>query len=279
MQSRIKSQLGRKQLLALRAEARSANHFKQVSYKLENKVVELTQTITAMTGEKDQMNERVTALEAEIKAWRVKYEKLEQASKESESQLNEATVSQTEWDTLKQKHDVLHENYTSSLNDLKARERDIAEIQEQLEKEKQEKEKLHQQLMETKDKTDHDTDESDVAELRNQVAALKQQLAQAMRAPRRQGSSRGLSPAIGRNVSTSPVKGAGLEPTGYTNRPRSRSPGLLNRKARRSSMAGTSVSEPVQPITKNPRPTSIDQYSSLLSTRSSNMNENPQEEV
>lgn len=247
-------------------------------------MVELTQTITAMTGEKDKMNERVAALEAEIKTWMVKYEKLEQTSKENETKLNEPMVSQAEWDALKQEHDKLCENYASSLSDLKAREQDIAKIQEQLENEKQEKEKLHQQLMDTKEKADHDMDQSEVGELRNQVAALKQQLAQAMRAPRRQGSSRNLSPAIGRNVSPSPVKGvAGLEPAGYADRQRSRSPGLLNRKARRSSTGGATTTSGVsQPITKNPRPTSIDQYSSLLAVsgaRSATTSENPEEEV
>lgn len=247
-------------------------------------MVELTQTITAMTSEKDKMNERVAALEAEIQTWMVKYEKLEQTSKENEAKLNEPMVSRAEWDALKQEHDTLCENYASSLNDLKEREHDIAKIQEQLQNEKQEKEKLHQQLMDIKEKADHDMDQSEVGELRNQVAALKQQLAQAMRAPRRQGSSRNLSPAIGgRSVSPSPVKGvAGLEPVGYADRQRSRSPGLLNRKARRSSTGGATTSGVSQPIIKNPRPTSIDQYSSLLAvsgTRSSTMSENPQEEV
>lgn len=270
LQSHIRSLFGRKQLVSLRAEARSANHFKEVSYKLENKVVELTQTITAMTSERDKMNDRMTALETEIKTWMIKYEKLEQTSKENETKLNEPTVSQSEWDTLKQEHDMLSEKYTTLSNDLKARERDMATLQEQLEHEKQENATLQQQLM---SKDDHYTEESEVVELRNQVAALKQQLAQAMRAPR---SSRGLSPAIGRSVSPSPAKGATLESTGY--RQRSRSPGLLHRKVRRSSMAGTSVStEPVQHITKNPRPTSIDQYSSLLGTTRSS--ENPQQEV
>lgn len=69
LQSHIRSRFGRKQLVSLRAEARSANHFKEVSYKLENKVVELTQTITAMATERDKMNDRMTALETEIKSY------------------------------------------------------------------------------------------------------------------------------------------------------------------------------------------------------------------
>ncbi|KAG2741190.1 hypothetical protein P692DRAFT_20910423 [Suillus brevipes Sb2] len=48
----VRRRLARKQLKALRAEARSVSKFKEISYRLENKVVELTQTLQTRTEEK-----------------------------------------------------------------------------------------------------------------------------------------------------------------------------------------------------------------------------------
>jgi myosin-5 len=45
MQSCIRRRLARRELVKLRTEARSANHYKEVSYKLENKVIALTQDL------------------------------------------------------------------------------------------------------------------------------------------------------------------------------------------------------------------------------------------
>jgi myosin-5 len=55
-----------KQLVALKSEAKSASRYKEISYKLENKVVELTQNLQQRTGEKKALLEKLNAAEAQI---------------------------------------------------------------------------------------------------------------------------------------------------------------------------------------------------------------------
>ena len=62
-QSCISRRLARKELKALKAEARYINKFKEISYKLENKVVELTQRLQERTAEKKDLLSRLAELE------------------------------------------------------------------------------------------------------------------------------------------------------------------------------------------------------------------------
>ena len=59
IQSCVRRRLARKELKALKAEARAVSKFKEISYKLENKVVELTQNLQARTAEKKELLELV----------------------------------------------------------------------------------------------------------------------------------------------------------------------------------------------------------------------------
>lgn len=279
--------------MALRAEARSVNHFKEVSYKLENKVVELTQSITTLKGEKKSMADRAVQLEAQIRTWMEKYEKMEKKAKGLEDKLQEPTVPREKWDELQAERNSLYEKYQTSLEDLKARDKDIASLNEQLAASKQENERLQKSLAEA---TERAVDESEIGELRSQIAALKAQLTQAMRAPRRQDSSnnvRSLSPAPNgtRNASPSPSKALDLKEGGSTQRARSPTGKLVNRKARRNSADAPNLrSRPIEAIQqaemlhKNPRPTSIAHSSALYGSKSSSIIpgsviEDPEEEV
>ena len=63
MQSCIRRRLARKELKALKQEARSLSKFKEISYKLENKVVTLTQNLQRRTEEKKELQTRLEDLE------------------------------------------------------------------------------------------------------------------------------------------------------------------------------------------------------------------------
>ena len=210
LQACIRCRASRKQFLALRQEARSAHHFKEVSYQLENKIVELTQTITGLRHEKKQAIERSTQLEAQVRTWMEKYEKVEKKSKSLEAKLQEPTVPQAQWDQLLAEKEQLASDHRVSTDKNKSQERELVQVNEQLDKEKQKNAKLEEALKESQERADRAAaDEGEIAELKSQLTALKAQLTQVMHAPRRQ-QSRGLSPSpahngVLRSVSPSPI--------------------------------------------------------------------------
>ncbi|OLL22261.1 Myosin-2 [Neolecta irregularis DAH-3] len=69
LQCCYRRKMAKKELKQLRIEAKSASHFKEVSYKLENKVVELTQNLTKRTQENKVLLSQVAALEISLKDW------------------------------------------------------------------------------------------------------------------------------------------------------------------------------------------------------------------
>ncbi|KAI9312624.1 P-loop containing nucleoside triphosphate hydrolase protein [Dichotomocladium elegans] len=283
LQSIIRRRRSRKEFDALKVEARSASHYKEVSYRLESKVVELTQTIAVLNREKADMVSRIAQLEVENRTWKEKHDKIA-----TESQRKQM-VPVAELVALQNANDLLVKDNKMAENSIKAKEQEIDNTLKALEAQKRENEKLQQLLREREETALTEEEQTELIELRSQVAALKQQLTQAMRAPRREGSTtnmRGLSPSPlhHRNVSSSPVKGLavhGLED--HHRRSKSPSSGLVNRKARRSSMGATSVPhKTAERREKGPRPTSIDQYSSLLSSVRrihGNVSEDPAEEI
>ena len=70
----MRRRLAKKELKALRAEARSVSKFKEISYRLENKVVELTQLLHERTKEKKELQKRIEGLETQVQNWTTKHE-------------------------------------------------------------------------------------------------------------------------------------------------------------------------------------------------------------
>lgn len=62
LQSYIRRKLAVKQLLQLKEEAKSVNHLTEVSYKLENKVIELTQSLTGKIQENKSLTAEISKL-------------------------------------------------------------------------------------------------------------------------------------------------------------------------------------------------------------------------
>ncbi|CAO3661347.1 unnamed protein product [Rhizopus stolonifer] len=226
IQSLVRRNICRKHLLGLRAEARSVNHFKEVSYALENKVVELTQTVRTVQNEKKAIHDRALQLEAQIKTWTEKYEKMERKAKNFEQELQKPTIPQETYDKLQTDLNTAHHDLRQSQDKVKSQDREMAALRTQLETERTEKADLKRTLEEAEEKAKHATDETEASDLRNQIVALKQQLSQALHTSRHRPTNtlRNLSPAPGmRNVSPSPS--ISLDP-GTVSRHRSRSPAV-----------------------------------------------------
>lgn len=107
LQSCVRRRLARKQLKALKTEARSVLKFKEISYRLENKVVELTQTLQTRTEEKKALQAQLYELERQIQQWSSKHEEVDAKAKSLQTALltAEAELSRRE-ELLQAKADV-----------------------------------------------------------------------------------------------------------------------------------------------------------------------------
>ncbi|KAI9317670.1 P-loop containing nucleoside triphosphate hydrolase protein [Dichotomocladium elegans] len=285
LQACVRRRASQKELAALRKEARSANHFKEVSYKLENTIVELTQTLTSLKEEKKVAEDRTVQLEAQVRTWIEKYERLEKKAKGLESKLAEPTVPEEKYLVLQSERDAISAEHRSTQEKVRQYEREVGELNQQLKGERQEIVKLHKSLEKAQERVENAVDEGELAELKSQNAALKAQLAQLMNTPRhqqragqqQQGLARGLSPApLGgiRNLSPSPNRPTVTLDAKELTRPRSKSP--ANHRGRRNSTTDMPVHRPklsidtirqAEQVARNPRPTSFHHFRSLLGGR------------
>lgn len=64
VQSCFRRRLAKKELATLKTQAKSVNHLKELQYNLENKVIELTQNLTAKVGENKNLVAEITKLQA-----------------------------------------------------------------------------------------------------------------------------------------------------------------------------------------------------------------------
>ncbi|KAG0001924.1 Myosin type-2 heavy chain 1, partial [Modicella reniformis] len=83
IQSCIRRNRAKKELASLKAEARSVNHLKEISYKLEGKVVELTRALDLAHQQNKHFETQVANLESQVQSWRERFESL-QSSKSRE---------------------------------------------------------------------------------------------------------------------------------------------------------------------------------------------------
>ncbi|PPQ89067.1 hypothetical protein CVT25_006439 [Psilocybe cyanescens] len=82
IQSCIRRRLARKELKALKQEARSVSKFKEISYRLENKVIELTQSLQERTAEKKKLQSQLGELEQQLQQWINRHEETDTRAKQ-----------------------------------------------------------------------------------------------------------------------------------------------------------------------------------------------------
>ncbi|KAK9481064.1 P-loop containing nucleoside triphosphate hydrolase protein [Lipomyces japonicus] len=121
VQSLFRRRQARKELQALKIEARSVNHFKQVSYALENKVVELTQNLATRTQDNKKLSLQIEQLESQLASWQLKHDDLEKQIGELELEADGASEHLKKAQELEYKLadlDLKHEEAISKINSL-----------------------------------------------------------------------------------------------------------------------------------------------------------------
>ncbi|KAF9937697.1 Myosin type-2 heavy chain 1 [Mortierella antarctica] len=199
VQSCIRRNKARKSLLTLKAEARSVNHLKEVSYRLEGKVVELTRALDLAHQQNKSFDSQVVALESQVRLWKEKYELSQQSkSKEIAHAAENPTVPKNEFETLKAANVELQSKYNESIEKVRTLDQEIAKLTESLAKTKEEITKLAAQA---KVKPE---DSETVTALKRENQYVREQLAQ-------------LSKATGRDTSSFPVTSKVHSPPSSTN--------------------------------------------------------------
>ncbi|KAI9478230.1 MAG: P-loop containing nucleoside triphosphate hydrolase protein [Benjaminiella poitrasii] len=314
LQSCIRRHAAHKQLLALKVEAKSANHFKEISYKLENRVVELTQTVDQLKAEKKELNSKVSHLESQLQHWSDRYEKLEKDSKVLEQNLGQNSASSSEFEALKKEKEALATENASSLENIARLTAELDQIKKELKAEKENNKTVTAEINKKKEDEGSQQDtiklqNEEVADLKAQVAALKSQLAKAMHT-RQQGSlppikhgsganNRAMSPSSHNRRHMSrltdehhhPLEQTPLDDAHKTTMRQTNV--LTNRKLRRNSSAEvtshlpkTSIEQARKAeelgISKSPRPTSVGQSNTIAGGKSSRLDivsDDPEEEI
>ncbi|ODN75341.1 hypothetical protein L202_06517 [Cryptococcus amylolentus CBS 6039] len=107
LQSLWRRRLAIRELASLKREAKSAKKFKEISYQLENKVVELTQTLQKRNAEHKEICARLKGLEDDHKTVTHKNESLSARNRALEEQMASLTVPKEQFDDLaKEKKDL-----------------------------------------------------------------------------------------------------------------------------------------------------------------------------
>jgi myosin-5 len=130
----IRRRLARNELKSLREEARSISHIKEVSYKLENKVIELTQNLTKRTQENKSLLSQLSLLESQVAEWQERHSTLETRSLAFEKDAVKANDAIARTVALESELKTLQVRYDETQATLDKMEKEGAELRQTLTK-------------------------------------------------------------------------------------------------------------------------------------------------
>lgn len=229
LQTQWRRKLAVRELQSLKAEAKSASKLKEISYQLENKVIELTKALQKRTAENKHLNIRISDLEKELAVWQAKHDESHSRSMALEEKLALPSVSQTKFDEILNAKSETETRLRQAVKRAADQEEDIARLTGQLERATAEFSERQTAIDTAVAK--HAEDASTVTALRQEVAALKEQIS---RANALQALTKGQ-----RDVPTSPTFDRGLRDfANGLQAPEARANGSTRRRHRRHSTTG-----------------------------------------
>ena len=164
IQSLWRGRTARRGYKTLREEARD---LKQISYKLENKVVELTQSLGQQKRENKVLVNQLENSESQLKSWRLRHNALESRSRELQVEANQAGITAARLTAVETEMGKLQQTHEDSLANMKRLQEEEKNLREALKQSQEELEKARQENL---------RHEEDVVALRQQVAELQDQL-------------------------------------------------------------------------------------------------------
>lgn len=170
-QSMWRGKQARKGYKKQREEARD---LRQISYKLENKVVELTQSLGALKKENKSLMEKLDSYESQLKIWRNRHDALDKRAKELQSDANQAGIVAAKLSALEEEHTTLQKSHDEHLGNAKRLQEEEKKLRDSLNTSSSELEKYKQINI---------GHESEKTTLRQQINDLQDQLEMAKRTP------------------------------------------------------------------------------------------------
>ncbi|KAF2404555.1 putative myosin heavy chain [Trichodelitschia bisporula] len=164
IQSLSRGRIARRDYKVKREEARD---LKQISYKLENKVVELTQSLGSMKQQNKELQNQVQNYEGQLKSWKSRHNALEQRAKELQAEANQAGINAARLSAMEDDYKRLQQNYEESSANMRR-------LQEEEKALRQSLKETTQELNAVKQRNSHQ--ESEKVSLRAQLADLQDQL-------------------------------------------------------------------------------------------------------
>lgn len=169
IQSLWRGRKARKEYKKIREEARD---LKQISYKLENKVVELTQSLGSMKAQNKTLVSQVENYEGQIKAWKNRHNALEARTKELQTEANQAGIAVARLQAMEDEMKKLQVAFDESTANIKRMQEEERELRESL--------RTTNTELETAKRTST-THEKDNMSLRQELEALRDALELARR--------------------------------------------------------------------------------------------------
>ncbi|KAH8174246.1 myosin head (motor domain) domain-containing protein [Sarocladium implicatum] len=169
IQSLWRGKRARRGYKKVREEARD---LKQISYKLENKVVELTQSLGSMKEKNRNLSSQVENYEGQIKSWKNRHNALEARTKELQTEANQAGIAVARLQAMEDEMKKLQVAFDESTTNIKRMQEEERTLRESLRLSKTELESAkHISTQHEKDNTS----------LRQELDALKDALELAKR--------------------------------------------------------------------------------------------------
>lgn len=172
LQSCVRRRQAKKELHILKTEARSAVHYKEVSYKLENKVVELTQSLQKRNIENKELQTKVRNLDQQLQSWMAKFDDADSKAKVLYAEAQKPTIALPEFEALDAQKREVDSKLEASMRKISEQESKISKIeQEYLQKMDEMKEQIA-----INGPLANGHDEATVSALRTELSALREQV-------------------------------------------------------------------------------------------------------
>ncbi|PFH55455.1 hypothetical protein XA68_18277 [Ophiocordyceps unilateralis] len=225
IQSLWRGKSARREYKTIREEARD---LKQISYKLENKVVELTQSLGSMKEKNKNLASQVENYESQIKSWKNRHNALEARTKELQTEANQAGIAVAKLQLMEDEMKKLQQAFDESTTSIKRMQEEEKELRESL--------RVTNSELGSARQTSNERERDNVS-LRQELEALRDALEAAKRS----------APVNGDvvNGATTPAAASGLINLVSSKKPKRRSAGTEPRELDRFSGA------------YNPRPVSM----------------------
>ncbi|KAI9357068.1 P-loop containing nucleoside triphosphate hydrolase protein [Zopfochytrium polystomum] len=173
LQSCVRRRRAMKELKALKVEAKSVGKLKELNYKLENKVVELSQAVKARDLEIKQMSDKIASLEGSVGNWKEKFSRAETSSKVVKEQLNEGSSEmKADLKAAQEARDSLAKDNDRLTAILAKKDLELENLQTELAKAREEVKKVRDE-MKNMPKVE---DTAVTSSLRKEVASLRDQM-------------------------------------------------------------------------------------------------------